>query len=283
LDLGTLSSAPVKKISGYNGPLLTRVMIVEWTEDLMKTKRQRLDHRLVKSGLAADLKSARGLIMAGKVIVGDHRLDKPGTLVVADIPIRIRGNHQTHVRRGFLKLEHALAHWSIQVQAKTALDLGASTGGFTQCLVEYGAARVYAVDVGTNQLDYRLRQSAQIVSLERTHAKNLNKTLIPDPIDLLTVDVSFTSLQNVLPFVLPFLAPTPVILLLFKPQFQVLKTEVQEGGLVVSDDVTARAMSRFNRWCHRHQIAIIDQIPSVIAGRKGNSEFFLLCHIAGMI
>jgi TlyA family rRNA methyltransferase/putative hemolysin len=169
-------------------------------------RKSRLDALLVARGLAPDLAKARGLIMAGSVVVGEQRVDKPGAPVAEDAPVRVRGKGHDYVSRGALKLVHGLDHFAVPVDGRTCLDLGASTGGFTQVLLERGARRVYAVDVGRDQLAWALRQDARVVSLEQTHARDLTPAIIPEPIDLLVADVSFISLRQALPPVFPLLA-----------------------------------------------------------------------------
>ena len=195
-------------------------------------KKPRLDEELVRRELAADGAEAQRWIMAGLVLVEDRPVDKPGTLIKADSAIRIKRKPLAYVSRGGLKLEAALQAFAIEVTGRIALDLGASTGGFTHCLLRWGAGKVYAVDVGTNQLDYRLRTDPRVVCLERTHAKKLTRELIPEPVDILVADVSFTSLTYVLPYTFPLLSGQAQGICLFKPQFEVPKDRVAEGGLV---------------------------------------------------
>jgi len=180
-------------------------------------KRIRLDEELVRRGLAEDVRAARGLVMAGTVLVDEVPVDKAGTRIADEAAIRLKTTREPFASRAGRKLAGALQTFRIEVEGKIALDLGASTGGFTDCLLQQGAKRVYAVDVGTNQLAWHLRRDARVISLEKTHARVLDRTLVPDAIDILVADVSFTSLRYVLPFAFPLLAENAPAICLFKP------------------------------------------------------------------
>ena len=232
----------------------------------------RLDQLLVERELAENRDQAKRLIMAGLVLVGDEKIEKAGTAVRADCPIRLKNHGKRFAGRGGLKLKAALEHFSPRVKGVVALDLGASTGGFTDCLLQHGAARVYAVDVGTNQLVYSLRTDPRVVCLERTHAKKLCPALIPEKIDFLTVDVSFTSLRYVLPFAKPLLAPSARAVVLVKPQFEVGRERVKPGGLVDEED--ANAVTRdMARWFENDGIRVLGTLECPVKGRDGNREF----------
>ena len=219
---------------------------------------------------------AKAMIMAGKVLVNDRLVTKAGHLVGLDERIEIRGTDIPYVSRGGLKLEGALQQLNLELQNSVCLDVGASTGGFTDCLLQYGAARVYAVDVGYGQLAWKLRQDPRVVVLERTNIRHLPRESIPEPIDLATIDVSFISLKIVIPVVTSFLKGQAVILALIKPQFEVGRDQVGKGG-VVRDPALHQAVIH----ClvtHFEASGLICEtvIPSPILGPKGNREFFLL-------
>jgi len=234
----------------------------------------RLDRLLTQRGLAADEDEARRLIMAGKVLIDDAPADKPGAKVAEDAAARLRGKTRKFASRAGEKLAAALDAFGVDPGGLIALDLGASTGGFTDCLLQRGARKVYAVDVGTNQLDYRLRSDSRVIGLERTHAKDLNRELVPDPIEFFTVDVSFTSLRYVLPPLAPLLAPTATGVCLFKPQFEAPREAVRPGGLVDSE-AARNALTAFKAWLLETGADLWGETPSAVKGRTGNQEFML--------
>ena len=242
-------------------------------------KKQRIDQLLVDRDLAEDLDEARRWIMAGLVLVEDQRIDKPGTLIKTDSHLRIK-RKAPYASRGGFKLAGALDHFPVAVDNRIALDLGASTGGFTDCLLQRGAARVYAVDVGTNQLVWHLRTDPRVVVLEKTHAKALNRKLVPDPISLLVADVSFTSLTYVLPPVLPLLAPEAEGICLFKPQFELPRDQVGQGG-IVADERGRQALDEMLVWLAEQGIETRDQIKSPVKGRDGNQEYLIWMRFGG--
>ncbi|CAM2067956.1 TlyA family RNA methyltransferase [Sulfidibacter corallicola] len=240
-----------------------------------KPVKARIDQLMVDRGLATSRDEASRWIMAGLVLMEDQRIDKPGTKISETASIRVKHKAHAYVSRGGLKLEGALNHWGIDVEGTTALDLGASTGGFTDCLLKRGAKKVYAVDVGTNQLDYRLRADTRVISLEQTHAKELDTELVPDAIEVLTVDVSFTSLTYVLPFALPLLQKGAACLCLFKPQFEVPRSAVGEGGIVTDETAIRQALTEGLTWFEEHGLQVVGKIKSPIKGREGNQEYLL--------
>lgn len=242
---------------------------------MKKPKKQRLDAALVHSGLAPDLEKARRLIMAGEVVVNENREDKPGTLIKTDARLRLKDQKRgPFVSRAGGKLDAALSLWPIATDSKICLDLGASTGGFTDCLLQKGASRVYAVDVGTNQLVWHLRNHDRVVCLEQTHARDLTRDLIPESIALLVVDVSFTSLRYVLPAVLKLLDDNAEGVLLYKPQFEVAREKVQPGGLVGEEDALAE-LDKVQDWLATQGLLIKDIQKSPVKGRDGNQEYLL--------
>lgn len=240
----------------------------------MAVKKLRLDEAVVAQGLAADTQEAARLIMAGKVLVGDERIDKPGTRIKGDALLRLKQKSGRFVSRAGGKLAGALEAFVVDPKGCVCLDLGASTGGFTDCLLQAGAAKVYAVDVGTNQLVWRLRTDERVVSLEQTHARDLSRELVPDPVDLLVADVSFTSLRYVLPAPLSLLQPKGELICLFKPQFEVARHLVQPGGLVLEKDA-AEALASMLAWCEDQGLEVTGQIKSPVKGLQGNQEFLL--------
>lgn len=237
----------------------------------------RVDELLVARGLAPDVARARALVMAGEVVVGEQRVDKPGTRVDPGCALRLKGRRDhAYVSRGGVKLAHALDHFGWTVTELTCLDLGASTGGFTDCLLRRGAARIYAVDVGYGQLHWRLRQDPRVVNLERTHAAELHRGLVPEPIDLLVADISFNSLARLLPPVVPLLADEARALLLVKPQFEADPEAVEAGGVVRDPAAQAEACDRVAAAARDAGLVVEGVVASPIPGAKsGNVEFLL--------
>jgi 23S rRNA (cytidine1920-2'-O)/16S rRNA (cytidine1409-2'-O)-methyltransferase len=210
------------------------------------------------------------------VFSGERRLDKPGQQVAADLAVEIRAPEVPYVSRGGLKLAHALDHFEIDPHGMAALDIGASTGGFTDVLLRRGARLVYAVDVGHGQLDWRLRNEPRVVVLERTNARHLSRNLIPEPVDLLVCDASFISLELVLPAALQLTRPGACLVALIKPQFEVGKGQVGKGGVVRDPALHAEVCERVARWLGEEQGWRVQGItPSPITGPKGNREFLI--------
>ncbi len=219
---------------------------------------------------------AKAMIMAGKVLVNDRLVTKAGHLVGLDERIEIRGTDIPYVSRGGLKLEGALGQLNLELQNSVCLDVGASTGGFTDCLLQYGAARVYAVDVGYGQLAWKLRQDPRVVVLERTNIRHLTGQSFPEPIDLATIDVSFISLKIVIPVVTSFLKSQALILALIKPQFEVGRDQVGKGGVVRDPALHQAVIHRLVTHFEASGLIREAVIPSPILGPKGNREFFLM-------
>src|SRR5512143_2542308 len=197
-----------------------------------KKEKVRLDRMLVDRGLAESREKAQAVIAAGQVLVNGQRQDKAGTSVRADAEIRITGEALPYVSRGGLKLEAALREFRISVEGRTALDIGASTGGFTDCLLQHGCAKVYAVDVGYGQMAWKLRQDPRVVVIERTNVRELSPSLVPGRVDIAVIDVSFISLEKVVPPVQKFLKRESELVALIKPQFEAGKGRVGKGGVV---------------------------------------------------
>src|SRR5581483_5162123 len=208
----------------------------------MSTK-LRLDQLLVNTGLFPSREQARRAIMAGEVKVGTRVAAKPSELLEEQASVSIKPAPR-YVGRGALKLESALDHFKIEVHGKTALDIGASTGGFTDCLLQRGAAKIYAVDVGHGQLDWKLRNDSRVIVLEKINARSLARTHVPEPVDLCVIDVSFISLTLILPNAFNLITPDAVILALIKPQFELQRTDVGRGGIVREPDLHRKAQEK---------------------------------------
>jgi 23S rRNA (cytidine1920-2'-O)/16S rRNA (cytidine1409-2'-O)-methyltransferase len=241
-----------------------------------KPRRLRLDQLLVERGLAPTRAKAQALILAGQVFSEATRLDKAGALVAADAPLALRGEVHPWVSRGGVKLAHALDHFAIDPAGACALDVGASTGGFTDVLLRRGAARVYAVDVGRGQLDWRLRNDPRVIVLERTNARGLTRAEIPDPVDLVVCDASFIGLETVLPAPLALAAPHARLIALIKPQFEVGKGRVGKGGVVRDPALHAEVCERIRRWLAETMgWRVLGLAESPILGPEGNREFLI--------
>jgi 23S rRNA (cytidine1920-2'-O)/16S rRNA (cytidine1409-2'-O)-methyltransferase len=235
----------------------------------------RLDRLLVDRGLAPSRDRAQRLILAGEVLVAERPATKPGSLVAPDAPIRVRVPASAFVSRGGEKLAGALDAFGVDVGGLVALDVGASTGGFTDCLLRRGARRVMAVDVGYGQLAWALRQDARVVVLERTNARHLAPGTLPEPPDLATLDVSFISLTLVLPAVRNVLRPGGMIVALVKPQFEAGRGQVGKGGVVREPEVRAAAVTRVQEAAAALGLDVRGAAESVLPGPKGNREVFL--------
>lgn len=236
----------------------------------------RLDTLLVERGLADTRSRAQALILAGKVFSGERRLDKPGHQLQPDTALEVRGRDHPWVSRGGVKLAHGLESFGIDPVGLVCLDVGASTGGFTDVLLQHGATRVYAVDVGHGQLDWRLRNDERVVVLERTNARHLTAEQVPEPIDLVVCDASFISLMTVLPAPLNLAAPGARLIALIKPQFEVRKGEVGKGGVVRDPALHAQVCEKIRAWLDGLSgWRVLDLIQSPITGPEGNIEFLI--------
>ena len=238
----------------------------------MKTK-ERLDLLLVERGLVESREKARGLILAGKVLVDGQRADKAGHAVAVDARVELLESPR-FVGRGGLKLEAALEHFAIQVAGKTCLDIGSSTGGFTDCLLQRGAARVYAIDVGTGQLDWKLRNDSRVEVREQVNARYLTRHEVPEPIHLAVCDVSFISITMILPVLPDLLAESAEMVILVKPQFELEREQVGKGGIIRDPALHQQACRRVEEAVRRLDFRT-DIIPSPILGAEGNQEFLL--------
>lgn len=241
----------------------------------MQAKRVRLDKLLLDRGLVASRERARRLIMAGEVWVHDQRYDKPGTLVPVDTPVEVRGADIPFVSRGGLKLDAALGHWNIDVQGLVAVDVGASTGGFTDCLLQRGARHVFAIDVGYGQFAWALRRDPRVTLFERANIRDFDPAKLPELAELAVIDVSFISLRLVLPAVIKLVVPGAVVLPLVKPQFEVGRTEVGKGGVVRDPELQKSAVDTVGNCGKVLGLSYHGDCASPILGPKGNQEFFL--------
>jgi 23S rRNA (cytidine1920-2'-O)/16S rRNA (cytidine1409-2'-O)-methyltransferase len=241
----------------------------------MKPAKQRLDVALVERGLVESRAKAQALILAGVVFSGEKRLDKAGASVAADQPLEVRGAEHPWVSRGGIKLAHALDHFAIDPAGMTALDVGASTGGFSDVLLTRGAARVYAVDVGHGQLAWKLRNDKRVVVLEKTNARHLTRAQIPEPIDLVVCDASFIGLETVLPAALALARPGAFLVALIKPQFEVGPERVGKGGVVRDPALHREVCERIAAWLPTRGWTVDGVTESPIRGPEGNIEFLI--------
>ncbi len=242
----------------------------------------RLDKLLVDRGLAASRERSQALILAGNVLVDDQKLTKSGAQVSPECVIRMLGEDLKFVSRGGLKLERALDHWKIEVTGRTCLDVGASTGGFTDCLLQRGAVRVIAVDTGYGQLDFKIRQNPRVRLLEKTNARYLTREAVAAEVDLIVMDVSFISATLVLPAVIGAAFPEMpanrhgrAIVVLVKPQFEVGRELVGKGGIVRDEPAQLAAVEKVKAALHSLGVGTLDSIESPILGTEGNREFLL--------
>ncbi|MFN3476698.1 MAG: TlyA family RNA methyltransferase [Candidatus Methylomirabilales bacterium] len=237
-------------------------------------KRERLDRLLVERGFVSSREKAQAAILAGKVLVGGQVVFKPDALIDPEAPIALKAK-EPYVSRGGLKLKGALATFGIKVEGRICLDVGASTGGFTDCLLQEGAKRVYAVDVGYGQLHHRLRQDPRVVVLERTNIRYLLPETLPERPDLATIDVSFISLSLVLPPVVALLEEPVEIVALVKPQFEVGKGQVGKGGVVKDPEKHRAVLLQVGERAEALGLRVLGITPSPLLGPKGNREFFI--------
>ena len=242
----------------------------------MSIAKQRLDVILVERGMAPSRARARALVMAGKVYSGTRRLDKAGLPLAADAPLEVKSLDHPWVSRGGVKLAHALDHFAIDAAGLIALDIGASTGGFTDVLLDRDAARVYAVDVGRGQLAWKLRQDGRVVLLERTNARHLTLRQVPEPVGLMVCDVSFIGLELALPAALGLAAPGARLVALIKPQFEVGRGRVGRGGVVREEALQTEVCRRIEAWLAAQPgWRVLGLTESPITGADGNREFLI--------
>ncbi len=243
---------------------------------MAKAKRERADRLLVARDLAESRARAQALILAGVVFSGETRIDKAGQLLAEDAPLEVRGRDHPWVSRGGLKLIHGLDHFAIDPTGLTCLDLGASTGGFTDVLLDRGAAKVTAVDVGHGQLAWKLRNDPRVTVLERTNARYLTTAEVPEPVELIVCDVSFIGLETLLPAPLALAAAGARLVALIKPQFEVGKGQVGKGGVVRDPELHAAVCARIEAWLGAQEgWRVLGVTESPILGPEGNKEFLI--------
>jgi 23S rRNA (cytidine1920-2'-O)/16S rRNA (cytidine1409-2'-O)-methyltransferase len=241
----------------------------------MALRKNRLDVVLVKRGLVRSRDRAQAMILSGKVTVNNCIIDKAGTLVLPEDDIALKGQDHPYVSRGGLKLEKALHTLNVDIANFVCLDVGASTGGFTDCLLQHGVGRVYAVDVGYGQLAWKLRQDPRVVVIERQNIRHLAFDVLPQRVDLVTIDVSFISLKKVVPEIIKFMKKDARILALIKPQFEVGRHHVGKKGVVRDPTLHAGVIKELIEFFTKMQLIHEFVIPSPILGPKGNKEFFI--------
>lgn len=235
----------------------------------------RVDQLLVDRGLAESRTRAQALILAGLAFVGDRKIDKAGQQIAEDAAISVKGRDHPWVSRGGIKLDHALTHLGWDIAGAVAIDVGSSTGGFTDVMLNRGAARVYAVDSGTNQLAWKLRQDDRVIVHEQTSARILTADHIPEPVDLIVCDASFIALSKVLPVPMAFAKAGARLVALIKPQFEAERHEVGKKGVVRDAAVHARVCSEVRDWLERSGWRVVETVESPITGPEGNVEFLI--------
>ncbi len=235
----------------------------------------RADQLLVAKGLAESRTRAQALILAGNVFAGDRRVNKAGDLLADDVELTVKGRDHPWVSRGGIKLDHGLTHFGFDVSGAIALDVGSSTGGFTDVLLSRGAAKVYAIDVGTNQLSWKLRSDPRVSVHEQTNARDLTKDIVPEPIDIIVCDASFISLAKVLDAALDLARPAARLVALIKPQFEAGREEVGKGGVVRDPAVHQRVCDDAANWVQSKGWRVLGVEASPITGPEGNVEFLL--------
>ena len=233
----------------------------------------RIDNLMVERGLAASQSQAQAMIMAGEVSVDGKAVNKAGTTVPSEALITV-AEPPPFVGRGGIKLDYALDRFPVDASSRVALDIGASTGGFTDCLLKRGAAKVYSLDVGYGQLDYGLRQDKRVVVMDRVNARY--PVDLPEKVDLITIDVSFISVEKIIPSAVQVLKENGCILALIKPQFEAGKKEVPRGGVIKQPELHALVLGRFVHWVVEHGLRLRGLVASPITGASGNREFFVL-------
>jgi 23S rRNA (cytidine1920-2'-O)/16S rRNA (cytidine1409-2'-O)-methyltransferase len=237
--------------------------------------KERIDKLLAEREVVSSRERARALIMEGRVWVGGQAVEKAGVLVSRDVLIEIRGQDLPYVSRGGIKLEGALDAFGVTLQGKVVMDVGASTGGFTDCVLQRGATRVYAVDVGYGQLAWKLQKDPRVVTLERRNVRYLKREEIKEDMDLIVIDTSFISIEKFLAHLLQFLKAGGSILALIKPQFEVGKGEVGKGGVVKDPVLHQRVIEGISKLSQELGLTVLGVVESSLLGPKGNKEFFI--------
>ena len=238
--------------------------------------KKRADILAFEQGLTKSRSEATALILAGRVYHGDVKIAKAGDQLPESAELRLKDKPHPWVSRGGVKLDHALAPGNIPVEGKICLDVGSSTGGFTDVLLHYGATKIYAVDVGTGQLDWKLRQDPRVIVMEKTNARHLTKDQIPDPIDIIVCDASFISLRTVLPASFELAKPEAYLIALIKPQFEAGREHVGKNGVVRDPEIHTMVCEDVREWLVQHHWHIIDLTQSPLLGPEGNKEFLII-------
>jgi 23S rRNA (cytidine1920-2'-O)/16S rRNA (cytidine1409-2'-O)-methyltransferase len=238
-------------------------------------KKERIDKLLTEKGIVHSRERARAFIMAGKVMVEGRAVDKPGTRVEVEAQLQVRGEDQPYVSRGGLKLEGALNAFGMNPDGMVVMDVGASTGGFTDCVLQKGAKKVYAVDVGYGKLAWKLQKDPRVINLERRNIRYLKREEIPEEVDLILIDTSFISIEKFLPHLLKFLKWGGILVSLIKPQFEVGKGEVGKGGVVRDSALHQKVIDRISEFSRNLGLSILGVVESPLLGPKGNKEFFI--------
>jgi len=238
-------------------------------------RKERFDKLLVEKGIVKSRERARALIMAGKVAVEGQTIDKPGAKVEIGAQLQLQEEDQPYVSRGGLKLEGALKAFGVNPRGMVVMDVGASTGGFTDCILQEGAKKVYAVDVGYGQLAWKLRRDTRVVNLERRNIRYLKREEVGDEVDLILIDTSFISIEKFLPHLLGFLKRGGELISLIKPQFEVGREEVGKGGVVKDPALHQKVIERVSRFGRGLGLKVLGVVESPLLGPKGNREFFI--------
>jgi 23S rRNA (cytidine1920-2'-O)/16S rRNA (cytidine1409-2'-O)-methyltransferase len=238
-------------------------------------RKERLDKLLVEKGMVQSRERARALILAGRVVVGGRTMDKPGTQVEIEAPLQLRGENQPYVSRGGIKLAGALQAFGIDPKGMVVMDVGASTGGFTDCILQKGAKKVYAVDVGYGQLAWKLQKDPRVINLDRRNIRYLKREEIEEEIDWILIETSFISIEKFLPYLLHFMKKEGFIIALIKPQFEVGKGEVGKGGVVRDVRMHQKVIERISQFSRGLGLTVLGVTESPILGPKGNKEFFI--------
>ncbi len=245
--------------------------------------KQRVDQMLVDRGLAESRTRAQALIMAGLVFAGTRKVEKPGQTLADEVVLDVRGRDHPWVSRGGIKLAHGLAHFGWDVTDAVAIDVGSSTGGFTDVMLAGGAAKVFAVDSGTNQLAWKLRQDPRVIVYEQTSARILTETQISEPVDLIVCDASFIGLAKVLERPMQFAKPAARLMALVKPQFEAGREEVGKGGVVRDTAVRARVCAEVAAWLTEQGWQVLGVVESPITGPEGNVEYLIAAERASVL
>ena len=243
---------------------------------IIDNMKERLDVLLVNNGLAETREKAKRTIMAGLVTVDGRLEDKPGTRFDIDSDVQVKGQECPYVSRGGLKLEKAINEWGVSCENAVCIDMGASTGGFTDCMLQHGARKVYAIDVGYGQLDYKLRTDARVVNMEKTNIRYLETSLIEEPVDLISIDVSFISVKHMFPVAAQVLSEEGLILCLVKPQFEAGREQVGKGGIVREPSIHEEVINNVIGYAEENGLYAQQLSYSPIKGTKGNIEYLLL-------